>query len=573
MTDRQAFFRMFRYMRPYFVFYAIGILLYCAQQFIMPLINGIVFGTISAGILAQDFSYVVSGLRFMVVVTLIYFVAVGIGTYFYVMAVSYGARDFRLKIFRAFMKTSVENAAHSGEGIAAINTDAEMACNIHGNALSPLLNNIIAVVFSSIAVFIIDWRMGLGVVGVGLIIFLAQARFAGPLARLGAARLEANADAVKSVSNIFAGALTIRAFNRQDRSLFQFDHENGRLKKLAFKQAFIGMWQDLFTTVQGWLILALVFALGGWMVATRRMDFPSLMIIFPMAEAIGRAMSEMGANFAGLQPPIVAAKRTLAIIDAAPPTEECESVANWDKKYEININELEFFYKDAEQSTLKDISLNIQENTMVAFVGESGSGKSTLLRAIIGMYEREDMDMKLGSLPFSPKNLKEWRSHFAYVDQSCKLFDMTIAENISMGLAGQATQDDIETAAKRAYAHDFISDLPEGYATDCGEKGGSLSGGEQQMLALSRALMSKPKLLLIDELSMGLAPILVDVLFDKLIQINKNGATVLLVEQDAAAALSLANRAYVMETGNIALSGNSADLLDDDRVRMIYLGG
>ena len=134
-----------------------------------------------------------------------------------------------------------------------------------------------------------------------------------------------------------------------------------------------------------------------------------------------------------------------------------------------------------------------------------------------------------------------------------------------------------------AYTRDKKDDLTPEYELVFGifprlkerlyQKGGSLSGGEQQMLAVARALMSRPKLLLIDELSMGLAPVLVETLFDALMDINRKGTTIVLVEQDANLALKFSNRAYVIETGTVALSGKSADLLEDDRVREIYLGG
>ena len=194
------------------------------------------------------------------------------------------------------------------------------------------------------------------------------------------------------------------------------------------------MWQDLFTTVQGWMTLVLVFALGGWLVANGRLDFAQLMIIPSLAGAIGTAMSQIGATYAGLQPPVVAARRLFDIIDSVPQSRgPAKTAPAWDGKYDINLNQLNFAYKGAEENALTDIDLTIKENTMVAFVGESGSGKSTLLRAIIGMYEREGMGMELGSQPFSPEHIQDWRSRFAYVDQSCKLFDMTVSENISMG--------------------------------------------------------------------------------------------------------------------------------------------
>jgi len=517
MTDRKYFFRTFGYMRPYIFLYAFGVLLYSAQAFGMAIMNAFFIGGIMEGIVARELTIVFGAIRFMAVFLVVFMVSTGIGTFAYVMTLAWASRDMTRNLVRAFMKSSLENAKHSGEGIAALNTDIDTASNIFSDAFTPFLSNIIAIVFSAATVFVIDWRLGVGAVVVGVIIFVAQYGLAAPLAKLGKDRLNANADAVKATSNIFAGALTIRAFGRQHQSLIAFNKENGRLKKLAFKQAFIGMWQDVFTSVQGWLSMMLIFALGGWFVINGSLYFHELMMVFPLAGAMSSAMAQIGTTYAGLQPPIVAARRVFDVIDSVP--EVCHSgldpessgyglqatsTAVKESNYNISLKNLNFAYQNADQNALTDAKLNIKENEMVAFVGESGSGKSTLLRLIMGMYERDNLSMEIGSLPFTAQNLMQWRSHFSYVDQTCKLFDMTISENIAMGSQGVATDDEIKKAATRAFADEFITSLPDGYDTDCGEKGGSLSGGQKQRIAIARALCRKSKVLVFDEATSAL---------------------------------------------------------------------
>ena len=141
---------------------------------------------------------------------------------------------------------------------------------------------------------------------------------------------------------------------------------------------------------------------------------------------------------------------------------------------------------------------------MIALVGESGSGKSTLLRAIIGLYERDDLNIKLGDLDFAEATTKNWRKNFAYVDQSCKLFDMSIKENIAMGKAGTATDEEVISASKRAAAHEFITELENGYDSPCGEKGSTLSGGQKQRIAIARALVKQAPVLVFDEATSAL---------------------------------------------------------------------
>jgi subfamily B ATP-binding cassette protein MsbA len=573
-NDRLYFFRTLRYVKPYIFIYSIGTFLYCVQQFIFPFISGIFMGSTMSAILESSFDGVLNALLYMGIMIFIAMMIIGVGTYLYIVSTCYTTRDLSVDLFRAFMKSSIESQKHSGEGIASLNTDIDTASDIYSNALSPFLQSVIGASFSAVAVLAIDWRMGIGAIAVGLLSFFVQSRFAEPLARLGKARLEINADSVKSLSTIFSGALAIRAFNRQDRSLFQYDRENGKLKKLAFKQAFLGMWQDLFTTVQGWLTLILVFALGSFLVINGQMDFAQIMMVLPLAGAISMAMSQIGAAYAGLQPPVVAAKRIFDVLDSAGETGNEKSASKldksqatpghteWNGKYDIKLNKLSFLYKDATGEALKDIELYIKENRMVAFVGESGSGKSTLLRVIIGMYERNGLDMEIGDLHFNSESIDEWRSHFAYVDQSCKLFDMSIAENISMGKRGKASDEEIQDAAKRAFAFDFISELPEGYDTACGEKGASLSGGQKQRLAIARALCRKAPVLVFDEATSALDAESERYIMET-IENLRTDHTILITTHNLGN-ITTADKIVVMDKGQIAEHGTHAELLEKD---------
>jgi len=559
MTDRQYFFRTFKYIRPYFLFYAIGIFAYSSQAFIFPFISGLFIGGVTDGIVNADFSLVFTAIRNMAFMIVGVMVFVGSGTYLFMLAVTQGSRDLGLQLFRAFMRAGIENESHTGEGIAAMNTDLDTTVNIFANRFDEFLSLVIAAVFSTIVVFAVDWRLGLVALFVGILIFAFQASFAKPLAKLGKRQLDANADGVKAMSNIFAGALTIRAFGRQPQSLRLFDIENGKLKKLAFKQAFIGMWQNIFGTVQSWLSLVLVFGFGGWLVATGRLTLPELMIIFPIAGSLAGAVSQIGAAYANLQPPIVAAKRVFGVIDAAGEKQTAQEAFNFDGRYTITLDGLTFKYKNGIANALDNINLTIKENEMVAFVGESGSGKSTLLRTIMGLYEREELNMQIGNLPFSPTRLLEWRKHFSYVDQSCKLFDMTIGENIAMGNKGIASEDEITAAAKRAFAHDFIQELSDGYATPCGEKGASLSGGQKQRIAIARALCHKAQVLVFDEATSALDAGS-EAFIMQTIENLRTDSTILITTHNLNN-VKTADKIVVMENGSIAQLGTHEELI------------
>ena len=217
---------------------------------------------------------------------------------------------------------------------------------------------------------------------------------------------------------------------------------------------------------------------------------------------------------------------------------------------------------------IKGVSLEVNEGEIVTLIGANGAGKSTTLKAISNL-----LHSKTGSIEFNGQKLGHIPAHkivemgLAHVPEGRRIFlQMTVQENLEMGAYTKGGKN-IESDLEVVYSH--FPRLKERRK----QIAGTLSGGEQQMLAIGRALMSHPKLLMLDEPSMGLAPILVDEIFGIIKELHKSGTTILLVEQNAQMALSVADRAYVMETGKITLSGTGKELAMSDSVRKAYLGG
>ncbi len=218
---------------------------------------------------------------------------------------------------------------------------------------------------------------------------------------------------------------------------------------------------------------------------------------------------------------------------------------------------------------LKDVNIEVEEGEIVSLIGSNGAGKTTLLRTISGLITpTAGSIMYLGNEVVNQPAQKLPSTGLVQVPEGRRIFSgMSVYENLLMGAYlrkdKEAIKEDLEKIYKR---FDILYQRRN-------QDAATLSGGEQQMLAMSRALMARPKLLLLDEPSMGLAPLLVKEIFNIIKEINNEGTTILLVEQNAMQALKIANRAYVLETGNIVLSGTGKELMESEEVQKVYLGG
>ncbi|MBQ8880091.1 MAG: ABC transporter ATP-binding protein [Clostridia bacterium] len=218
---------------------------------------------------------------------------------------------------------------------------------------------------------------------------------------------------------------------------------------------------------------------------------------------------------------------------------------------------------------IKGVSFDVNEGEIVALIGANGAGKTTIMHSVNGLISKAG-----GSVHFAGSDITHTQAHkliglgIAQVPEGRRIFqELTVYENLKMGFFIKKSKAEFEMRLEEMYSHFPI--LKERSS----QIAGTLSGGEQQMLAMSRAMMSSPKLLLLDEPSMGLSPLYVNIIFDMIQAVNKQGTTVLLVEQNAKKALSIASRAYVLETGRMVKTGTGSELLGDEEIRRAYLGG
>lgn len=232
----------------------------------------------------------------------------------------------------------------------------------------------------------------------------------------------------------------------------------------------------------------------------------------------------------------------------------------------LKVTDLQVYYGVIQ--ALKGISFEVNEGEVIALIGANGAGKTTILHTVTGL-----INQKAGKIEFEGKDISHIPAYkivaegMAHVPEGRRVFaELSVYDNLMMG--AYTRKDKKEIAETLAMVYKRFPRLEERKK----QMAGTLSGGEQQMLAMGRALMSKPSIILMDEPSMGLSPILVNEIFDIIESISKSGTTVLLVEQNAKKALSIADRAYVLETGKIVTSGKASELLEDDSIKKAYLG-
>lgn len=232
----------------------------------------------------------------------------------------------------------------------------------------------------------------------------------------------------------------------------------------------------------------------------------------------------------------------------------------------LEIKDLEVYYGMIQ--AIKGVSFQVNEGEVIALIGANGAGKTTILHTITGL-----LAPKKGSVIFEGKEITKVPAHkivslgMAHVPEGRRVFaQLSVYQNLKMGAYTRSDKDEIEASLEAVYKR--FPRLEERK----NQIAGTLSGGEQQMLAMGRALMSKPRIILMDEPSMGLSPILVNEIFDIIQSVSASGTTVLLVEQNAKKALSIADRAYVLETGKIVQEGKADVLMNDDSIRKAYLG-
>lgn len=499
VSNWRIFTFIFGFTRPHWPLPVFGTLLYCSQSVMFSFVNMVLMRGVTAAIMQRSNSLLPQTVFRTFGLLILTLIMACIGILLYVSGELKTTRRLQKKLFRVFVNADAENRAHSGDLLSTLNTDVAGASAIYSDALTEIMNCILPMIIISMTLFSIDLHVSIFTITAGIIALIGQYVFAKPLAKIASKSLVTIADVTKKIGDIFGGGLIARAFNMERFLLNDFEKDNTKLLELNHREANMNAGQRLFSGLSEILTVGGVFVLGSILISRNQLNVVTLMAMIPLCESVSRAIAQIGTAFASIQGPLEAGRRIYNIVGGDNRVEPLpKRIAPVFDKYDIEIDNITFSYKDADTPVIQNFSLSIPENTYVSFVGESGCGKSTLLKVIAGLYIRDDISIILGGKKMTATDLDIWRSYFSYVDQSCTLFDLTIAENIALGKTG-VTGEEIRAAAIEAGADTFIQKLQQGYDTPVGQVGNALSGGQRQRIAIARALIRRSPILVFDE--------------------------------------------------------------------------
>jgi len=537
----RVFLFIYGFARPYYFPLIVGTLLYSTQMVMFPLMNSVLMGGITGAMTSGNLSALFIAALHVLGMVLLCMLMAFFGVILYVGFGTKTLQRLQTRIFRMFVKTGAEEHTHSGERLSMLNTDVAAAHDLYTNALAGVLFSLLPMLILSVVIFSIDWRIGLFTIFIGIVATAGQVLFARPIAKIAKKTLETTATTAKTIGDIFSGGIIARVFRLQDHLLSVFGHDNEALRLLVNREARIDGARKLLSGISDLLTTGGVFVVGSIFISRGGMTLSSLMSMLPLCSTVATSIAGFGAAWAGMQAPLEAGKRIYSLLggdNRLDPLPEAKAPVSREhpeqrKACSVTAEGLSFTYPGAESAVLTDVSLSIGGNQLAAFVGESGSGKSTLLKIIAGLRKCDGAEISVGGVLLSEDDLSAWRANFAYVDQSCTLFNLTIAENIGLGREG-ASFDEIKAAAAEADADGFIMSFPQGYDTPVGEVGALLSGGQRQRIAIARALIRRAPVLVLDEATSALDADSEREILDTIHHLRKNH-TILMITHNLAA--------------------------------------
>ncbi len=486
--------------------------------------------------------------------------------------VNKAVRDIRNETFQHIQRLPLKtfDKFRTGDLMTRITNDADRLSDVFGLGIINFINDIMILVCSLGFMFFKNWQMSLVVILVSPVVAGAIGRFSGYVKSAVEKNQKQMSTIYNTIEESITGIKTVKSFSMEKKEIARFERENSSLYGHIMKVIQYKVAQIPVVEVIAGVGISCAIGYGGLQIV-KGLSGNSLGLSFIEGRTVGEIFEVWGYMIMATNPlnrisqsistitgSAVSAQRIFEVLDS--PQEETEKKPDMKEiDGKIEFCGVRFKYNQDQDLIINDLSFCIQKGETVALVGHSGSGKTTTASLIARLYVPDQGVIKVDDTDINSVNLHSYRSQLAIVPQETALFTGTIKDNILYG-KDDASQADIEAAAKAANAHDFITDMPDGYDTVVGERGSTLSGGQRQRIAIARAIIKKPKILILDEATSS-----VDAISEKLIQesldnIFDNFTTIIIAHR--VSTIQKANKILVFDKGRIVECGNHTSLIN-----------
>ena len=502
--------------------------------------------------------------------------------YFHIHLVRRMVYELKLKLFDKLLDMNMKfyDDTHSAEAMRILNMDADSLKTAWFSHVYWVSGKIVIVIASVIAMCFYSTILTCIALIISVLTAFVSIRINNSIKKHAKNVQKKSAKLAALFSDIISGFVTLKMNPGASIVLKHFYKENEESAQAERSRVRMEASLEMAAFLLGIIGSFGTIIVGALLVADGKLNFGIVMAVVTLQMSMSSSMQRFGSSLAAFSTSVVRAGHVFDFLELE--QEECvgwntqtqvDTVDLHDKcNVAIELYKLHFSYN--EDAKIYYDGLKVKNGEKILLVGESGCGKSTFLKLLLRFYPAQSGSVRLYGRELNEYSLMQLRNMITYVPQESYLFEGTIRENIEYGWnkAGSPDMDMIVRAAKQAYADEFISELPDGYDTRLTAGGMNLSGGQRQRIAIARAMLKDSPVILMDEPSMGLSPIFVNEIFDIIQKVSAGGTTVLLVEQNAKKALSIADRGYVLETGKIVLEGKASELLNDESVKKAYLG-
>ncbi|PJN90750.1 ABC transporter ATP-binding protein [Bacillus sp. mrc49] len=445
----------------------------------------------------------------------------------------------------------------SGETVSRMTNDTTVVKGLISEHLSNFVTGIISIVGAMIVLFLLDWKMSLLMfiaIPLSVLILLPLGK---KMHRISKGMQDETASFTAVLQQVLTEIRLVKASNAET-----FEYENGKkgisqLFQFGLKEAKIQALIGPLMSLVMMALLVLILGYGGMRVSSGALSAGALVAFIMYLFQIIMPMAQLAAFFTQFQKATGATERIIAILDSEEEEDAKMEVQN--SSQTITVDHLDYRYHDGEQ-VLKDINFTVEAGKVTAIVGPSGSGKTTLFSLFERFYKPQQGSISIGGTSINDLTLYSWRSQIGYVSQESPIVSGTIRDNICYGIDRDVTDEELNQVAKMAYADQFISDLPNGYDTEVGERGMKLSGGQRQRIAIARAFLRNPKILMLDEATSSLDSKSEHVVQQALNDLMKGRTTIVIAHRLSTVIGS--DQIIFLEKGKITGSGTHKELYE-----------